>query len=53
MDCTVCGVVKSQTRLKQRSMREHMTYMWNLKKVTNLFTKQKQTHIHRKQAYAY
>ena len=41
---TVHRITASQTRLKQRSMHEHMTYMWNLKKVTNLFTKQKQTH---------
>ena len=30
-----------------------ITYMWNLKKLIqrNLFTKQKQTHRHRKQAF--
>ena len=34
-----------------------ITYMWNLKKKKmiqmNLFTKQKQTHSHRKQTYGY
>ena len=32
-----------------------ITYMWNLKKMIqmNFFTKQKQTHRHRKQIYAY
>ena len=32
-----------------------ITYMWNLKKMIqmNLFTKQKQTHRHRKQTYGY
>ena len=32
-----------------------ITYMWNLKKMIqmNLFTKQKQTHRHRKHTYIY
>ena len=41
----------SQTEKKQ--ILYDITYMWNLKKMIqmNLFTKQKQTHRHRKQMY--
>ena len=33
----------------------HIYYVWNLKKMmqVNLFTKQKQTHRHRRQTYGY
>ena len=44
----------SQTELRQISY--DTAYMWNLKKKMiqmNLFTKQKQTHRHRKQTYGY
>ena len=37
---------------RERQLYE-ITYMWNLKKKMNLFTKQKQTHRHRKQIQGY
>ena len=43
----------NQTKAKKYHV---ITYMWNLKKKMiqmNLFTKQKQTHRHRKQIYDY
>ena len=41
------------SEVSQRQISHDITYMWNLKKMIqmNLFTKQKQTHIHRKQTY--
>ena len=38
---------------RERQILYDTTYMWNLKKMIqmNLFTKQKQTHRHRKQTY--
>ena len=43
----------SQTETNQISY--DITHMWNLNKIIqmNLFTKQKQTHRHRKQIYGY
>ena len=39
---------------RERQIPYYITYMWNLKYDTNdLFTKQKQTHKHRKQTYGY
>ena len=40
---------------RARQILYDITYMWNLKKIVqmNLFTKQKQTHRHRKQTYGY
>ena len=39
---------------KERQISYDITYMWNLKKIQiNLFTKQKQTHTHRKQTSDY
>ena len=40
---------------RERQISYDITYMWNLKKMVqmNLFTKQKQTHKHGKQAYGY
>ena len=39
--------------IRQRQVSYDIVYMWNLKKKIqmNLFTKQKQTHRHRKQTY--
>ena len=39
--------------INQRQISYDITYMWDLKKniQMNLFTKQKQTHKHRKQTY--
>ena len=52
LEITILSEV-SQTEKRQMSC--DITYMWNLKKVIqrSLFTKQKQTHSHRKQTYAY
>ena len=46
-------IILSEVRLRQISY--DIIYMWNLKKMIqmNLFTKQKQTHRHRKQTYGY
>ena len=43
------------SEVSQRQISYDITYMWNLKKMIqmNLFTKQKQTHRHRKQTYGY
>ena len=41
---------------RERQISHDITYMWNLKRKMiqmNLFTKQKQTHRHRKQTYSY
>ena len=38
---------------RERQTSHDITYMWNLKNETNLFTKQKLTHRHRKQMYGY
>ena len=40
---------------REKQISYDITYMWNLKKMIqmNLFTKQKQTHRHRKQIYGY
>ena len=40
---------------RKRQVSYAITYMWNIKKKRqmNLFTKQKQTHRHRKQTYGY
>ena len=39
---------------RERQILYDITYMWNLKIIQmNLFTKQKQTHRHRKQIYSY
>ena len=40
---------------QRRKISHDITYMWNLKKMIqmNLFTRQKQTHRHRKQTYNY
>ena len=40
---------------RERQISYDIAYMWNLKKMIqmNLFTKQKQTHGHRKQTYGY
>ena len=43
------------SEVSQRQILYYINYTWNLKKMIqmNLFTKQKQTHRHRKQSYAY
>ena len=43
------------SEVSQRQISHDITYMWNLKNIIqkNLFTKQKQTHRHRKQTYGY
>ena len=42
------------SEVSQRQILYEITYMWNLKIIQmNLFTKQKQTHRHRKQSYGY
>ena len=40
---------------RERQLSYDITFLWNLKKMIqmNLFTKQKQTYRHRKQAYGY
>ena len=40
---------------RKRQIPYDISYMWNFKKMIpmNLFTKQKQTHRHRKQTYGY
>ena len=47
--------VKCSKSDRQRQISYDITYMWNLKKMIqmNLFTKQTQTHRHRKQTYGY
>ena len=47
------NIMLSEVRQRKTS---YVTYIWNLKKKMiqmNLFTKQKQTHRHRKQTYGY
>ena len=46
-------IISSEVRQKEKYC--DITYIWNLKKMIqmNLFTKQKQTHRHRKQTYGY
>ena len=43
------------SEVSQRQITYDIAYMWNLKKIIqmNLFTKQKQSHRHRKQTYGY
>ena len=41
------------SEVRERQVSYDATYMWNLKYDVNLFTKQKQTHRHRKQIYGY
>ena len=49
MDLEIIILSKSD---KERQIPYDITYIWNLKYNTNdLFTKQKQTHRHRKQTY--
>ena len=50
MDLEIIILSKSD---RERQVSYDITYMWNLKKKIqmNLFTKQKQTHRHRKQTY--
>ena len=43
-------IILSEVSQTGRQISYDITYMWNLKKIPmNLFTKQKQTHRHRKQ----
>ena len=46
-------IISSEVRQKEKYC--DITYIWNLKKMIqiNLFTKQKQTHRHRKKTYCY
>ena len=48
-------IISSEVRQKEKVKYCDITYIWNLKKMIqmNLFTKQKQTHRHRKQTYGY
>ena len=42
------------SEVSQREIPYDITYMWNLKMIQmNVFTKQKETHRHRKQNYGY
>ena len=46
-------IIPSEVSRKRRQIPYDITYIWNLKYDTNLFTKQKQTHRHRRQNYGY
>ena len=41
------------SEVNEKENKYHITYMWNLKYDTNLSTKQKQIHRHRKQTCGY
>ena len=49
-------VILSEVSYTEKDKYHDIAYMWNLEKMmiqTNLYTKQKQTHRHRKQTYSY
>ena len=48
-------IILSEVNQKERSISHNIICMWNLKKMIqmNLFTRQKQTHRHRKHTYSY
>ena len=46
-------ILSKVSQKRERQIPYDITYTWNLNDTTNLFTKQKQTHGHRKQTYGY
>ena len=55
MDDLEIIILSEESHTLERQISYDITYMCNLKKMIqmNLFTKQKQTHRHRKQIYGY